>query len=80
MYVSVFECKNARMQDFKVEKTPVRDFYLKIFGGFRIIAYICNMKTKNLYINIGLSMCNTLIINVLPPLFVIGKLQMQVIV
>ena len=33
-------------------KTPVRDFYLKIFGGFRIIAYICNMKTKKLYMNI----------------------------
>jgi hypothetical protein len=36
------------------------------FGILLILHYLCNMRAKNLYINIGLSVCKALIHSVLP--------------
>ena len=33
-------------------ESPLLHLLSKMFGGFEIIAYLCNMKTKNLYMNI----------------------------
>ena len=47
------------------------------FGILLDLHYLCNMRTKNLYINIGLSVCKALILNVLPPPICENRLKEQ---
>ena len=57
------------------DKIQDNHFFLKSFGSFANIAYLCSVKTKNLYINIlesiwhalALPMHNLLTISILPP-------------
>ena len=70
-YFARFALSLATPKILPLEKTQI------LFGFLLAYSYLCNMRTKNLYINIGLSVRKALIFNVLPPPICKNRLKRQ---